>query len=403
MIIECVNDLRQFNVFIFKKLVNLEKSPKKRDTLIDAIFKKAFKEFHMEIIGYEAVINEDKTVLKYRDLITIFEGSLTKVSAQEQVTFPTTLGVNAFRGFLNEFMHEHAKNKKSLKRSSVLQSGGRFFGANLSSLVDDQRTIPIVINKLFMTIELKALFVEGIYRKSAAIAQVEESFERIRCLSVMVELLPKCNKSVLDRLMYHLARVAHQESVNKMGAANLALIFAPCILRSNQAQHAQDQLRDVTRQAICVQALIEEKLRQFRLTLTQIIVENLRLIEEHKVSAALETRRPAANFETARLLFLEQLNFLDNEKDKLIQDLPPLAPVASLEDLSSMDENSNSSLLLRLDKTPQEEYALDFSVPPIFNRLRNVVSTRSRGPRRRPPSRQFRLKQHEKHFSVVFS
>lgn len=38
-----------------------------------------------------------------------------------QVTFPTTLGVNAFRGFLNEFMHEQTKNKKSQKRSSVLQ------------------------------------------------------------------------------------------------------------------------------------------------------------------------------------------------------------------------------------------------------------------------------------------
>lgn len=542
MIIECVDDLRQFNVFIFKKLINLENSPKKRDTLIDAIFKKACKEFHMEIIGYEAVINEDRTVLKYRDLITIFEGSLTKVSAQEKVTFPTTLGVNAFRGFLNEFMHEQTKNKKSQKRSSVLQnvrkkrrksdatvvynghrfrleyvhvptycevcnqfmwhaekifickgcrischkkchakltmgcthllhqseSGGRFFGADLSSLVDEHQAIPIVINKLFMTIELKALFVEGIYRKSGAIAQVrnarrkienapefeslsfddipahvitvlvksffrelpeplitydlyenflnasevEESFERIRCLSVMVELLPKCNKSVLDRLMYHLARVAHQESVNKMGAANLALIFAPCILRSNQTMHAQDQLRDVNRQAICVQALIEEKLRQFRLTITQIvsletvsekIVENLRLIEEHRESVGTETQLPAPNFETARLLFLEQLDFLDNEKDKLIQDLPPLAPVASSEDLSSVDEHSNSPMLLNLDKTPQEEYALDLNAPPIFNTLRNVTSSRCRGPRRRPPSRQFRRSQLEKHFPVKFS
>lgn len=59
--------------------------------------------------------------------------------------------------------------------------------------------------------------------------------------------------------------------MNKMGAANLAVIFAPCILRSNQTMHAQDQLRDVNRQAICVQALIEEKLRQFRMTISQIV------------------------------------------------------------------------------------------------------------------------------------
>ncbi|VDO40590.1 unnamed protein product [Onchocerca flexuosa] len=145
------------------------------------------------------------------------------------------------------------------------QSGGRFFGVNLSSLMDDQEMVPIVLDKLLMAIELKALFVEGIYRKSAAVGQmrnvrrkienaefetlsfddvpihvittlvkaffrelpeplitydlyenflnaseVEEIAERIRCLSVVVELLPKCNRSVLDRLLYHLARVANQ-------------------------------------------------------------------------------------------------------------------------------------------------------------------------------------------------
>ncbi|CAG9541021.1 unnamed protein product [Cercopithifilaria johnstoni] len=524
MIIESYSDLRQFNVFIFKKLMKLESNKKKRDTRIDAIFKKAFKEFHMEIIGYEAVVSENKTMLKYHDLITIFEGSLTKVSAQEQVTFPTTLGVNAFRGFLNEFLHEQTKMKKSSKKSNVLenvrkkrrksdatvsynghrfkleyvhvptycemcnlfmwhaekifickacrischkkchtkiatscsqslqqtnlQSGGRFFGANLSSLMDDQETVPIVIDKLFMAIELKGLFVEGIYRKSAAIGQVrnvrrtienaeletlsfddvsthvittlvksffrelpeplitydlyenflnasevQESAERIRCLSVIVELLPKCNKSVLDRLLYHLARVANQESVNKMGAANLALIFAPCILRTNQTLRAQDQLRDVERQAVCVQALIEEKLRQFRSTLTEIvsletagekIVENLRLIDEHKDSMEKEIQTSSEHFETARQLFVEQLEFLDSEKEKLIQELPPMAPVASLEDLSSFEECNNSPLLI--EEEPQEEYALDLNAPPIFNTLKNVTKSRSRGPPRRPPS-----------------
>lgn len=57
MIIESDSDLRQFNVFIFKKLMKLESNKKKRDTRIDAIFKKAFKEFHMEIISYEAVVS----------------------------------------------------------------------------------------------------------------------------------------------------------------------------------------------------------------------------------------------------------------------------------------------------------------------------------------------------------
>ncbi|VDO43267.1 unnamed protein product [Brugia timori] len=226
-------------------------------------------------------------------------------------------------------------------------------------------------------------------------------------MTVIVELLPKCNRSVLERLLYHLARVANQESVNKMSAANLALIFAPCILRTNQTLRAQDQLRDVERQAICVQALIEEKLRQFRSTLTEIvsletasekIVENLRLIDEHKDSVKKEMHTSnEQHLETARQLFVEQLEFLDSEKEKLIQELPPIAPVASIEDLSSLEECGNSPLLI--EEVPQEEYALDFSAPPIFNTLKNVTKWRSRGSsRRRLPSQQHRRSMFEKHF-----
>lgn len=35
--------------------------------------------------------------------------------------------------------------------------------------------------------------------------------------------------------------------------------------------HAQEQLMDVQKQAVCVQTLIEEKLKQYRSTLTQIV------------------------------------------------------------------------------------------------------------------------------------
>lgn len=44
------------------------------------------------------------------------------------------------------------------------------------------------------------------------ILEVQEHNERLKCLSVVIDLLPKHNKVILDRLMYHLARVAHQVS-----------------------------------------------------------------------------------------------------------------------------------------------------------------------------------------------
>lgn len=183
-----------------------------------------------------------------------------------------------------------------------------------------------------------------LYENFVNVSDVKEPGERIRCLRVMVDLLPKINRSLLDRLMYHLARVAHQESVNRMTASNLSVIFAPCILRRSQSVHAQEQLMDVQRQAVCVQTLIEEKLRQYRGTLSQIVElenatekvsENLRKIDEHRRSsgssqeANREEQQPSTSaqqaptqqqskavsgMETARQLFEEQLDFLELEK-----------------------------------------------------------------------------------------
>lgn len=40
----------------------------------------------------EAVLTEDESVLKYRDLINLFQGLLTKMCNDEMIQFPTTLG-----------------------------------------------------------------------------------------------------------------------------------------------------------------------------------------------------------------------------------------------------------------------------------------------------------------------
>lgn len=83
-------------------------------------------------------------MLKYRDLITTFEGVLTKVCKEEKVSFPTTLGVNAFRfvllgihsspriahrfiefrGFLNEFM-QNQKKRGSKQKSGIIKVRSR--------------------------------------------------------------------------------------------------------------------------------------------------------------------------------------------------------------------------------------------------------------------------------------
>ncbi|KAL3088833.1 hypothetical protein niasHS_009125 [Heterodera schachtii] len=617
LLIETIDDLREFSVFIFKKQTHIGQQ-NKRETLVDAIFKRSMREFHMELCAYTTLVYpEGNTVLKYHDMINTFEGLLSKMCHEEQVTFPTVLGVNAFRGFLNEFMQQRKRRsssrrtaaavliktvKKKRRRSDITLHNGhhfnleyvhiptyceicnmfmwhaerificvscrlschkkchtkvnyvcskattavgeipnssKFFGADLSNLLlDDAQTVPVLLNRLLATIEVKALFTEGIYRKSGQLAlikqtrrqielaedpdsisfddvpihvltsliksffrelseplitadlyenfvnisEIKETNDRIRCLRAMVEMLPKGNKCVLDRLVYHLARVAHQESVNKMSASNLAVIFAPCIVRRNTSTiHAQEQLMDVQKQAICVQTLIEDKLRHCQETLSQIIelesasekvTENLRLIEKHRLSASaavsteciagddqtragtpcatgaefLNTSTPGdnttttnanteqqqQNMETARQLFEEQLDFLDREKARLLQELPPLAPVASSEDLTDEAEREGSgtgtaqvtaaanngggtcgSVQCRRAKSSswqrsvgnsREEYALDLSVPPVIACLSHACKLRAKFPpgTRRPPSALFFRKKLNKFLLKLF-
>lgn len=45
-------------------------------------------------------------------------------------------------------------------------------------------------------------------------------------------------------------RVAHQSDVNRMSSQNLAVIFAPCLIKRAQVVRAQEQLNDVTMQTM---------------------------------------------------------------------------------------------------------------------------------------------------------
>ncbi|KIH47350.1 hypothetical protein ANCDUO_22590, partial [Ancylostoma duodenale] len=66
--------------------------------------------------------------------------------------------------------------------------------------------------------------------------------------------------------------------------------------------------------------------------------------------------------------------------ERLLQELPPLAPVASSEDLSSSDEHSSG--------ITREEYAIDMDAPPVFGVLYHACKSRAKPPPgRKPPSR----------------
>ena len=55
-----------------------------------------------------------------------------------------------------------------------------------------------------------------------------------------------------------------------MSASALAIVFAPCVLRTNKVVPAQDSLTDISRQTQCIETIIGEQLRKVRATLADI-------------------------------------------------------------------------------------------------------------------------------------
>ncbi|XP_046430250.1 unconventional myosin-IXa-like isoform X2 [Neodiprion fabricii] len=201
----------------------------------------------------------------------------------------------------------------------------KVFGIPLFKLDCGDGKVPLVVDRLITTIELHGLYTEGLYRKSGVSSKVKElklkmdegaledvdfenyqvhvlaavlksffrdmpepllTFEyyddflhaanltdphdRICTLFAILKKLPKPNFDLMERLIVHLARVALHEVDNRMSSSALAIVFAPCILRTNRTLPAQDSLQDVGRQTRCVETIVQEKLRVVRATLDDI-------------------------------------------------------------------------------------------------------------------------------------
>lgn len=197
------------------------------------------------------------------------------------------------------------------------------FGAPLASLVVDGATIPLVVDQLITAIELYGLRMEGLYRKSGVSSRQKElkqdiedgkeidcelypvhvltsvlksffrempepllTFEmydeflraselsqqedRINTLFAHLKKLPKPNYDLMERLVFHLVRVAICEDKNRMNANSLAIVFAPCILRTNKTRQVQESLHDISRQTLCLETIILEQMKKVKETLSNI-------------------------------------------------------------------------------------------------------------------------------------
>ncbi|KAH7964843.1 hypothetical protein HPB49_001900 [Dermacentor silvarum] len=308
----------------------------------------------------------------------------------------------------------YQKVSSSCRDVNILQ-GRKVFGVPLDRLVGDDVRIPVVVERLITTIELKGLYVEGIYRKSGITSRVTqlkqdmdddpegvdldsypihvltatlkaffrdmpeplmtfelyESFllatnfqdpeERAQAIFMETKKLPPAHYDLFERLAFHLARVAQHQEFNRMSPESLAIVFAPCILRTNKRLQAQDTLDCVNKQTICVRCIIQEQLKKVQNTLADIdtldtavstVVTRLSSLRSSRLSLAVETNGSqlpppisSRDDEEEEALLTQQIESLEKEKALLTTVLPTLALSGSDDDLLSTDMDSAAGSL----------------------------------------------------------
>uniref|UniRef100_A0A665TPJ3 Myosin IXb n=1 Tax=Echeneis naucrates TaxID=173247 RepID=A0A665TPJ3_ECHNA len=220
--------------------------------------------------------------------------------------------------------HKKCLNKIITDCSTRSLPGSLHFGVQVCLLTDKANPVPMVVELLLLHVELNGLYTEGIYRKSGSACrarelhqiletdpeaacldnypihtitglvkrwlrelpdplmtfslysdflhavELPEKAERIRAVYQKVDELPPANYNTLERLIFHLVRVSKEQEHNKMSPNSLAIVFAPCILRSPDADDPFLGIKDVSKTTQCVEILISEQFRRYQVKMQNI-------------------------------------------------------------------------------------------------------------------------------------
>lgn len=117
-IISDAKELQLMQDFITQKICKMDNDCEK-PSAVDRVFKQALREFKDNLLAQYSIAykqNSDTLNIKYRDLIANFEQVMKTCCGNKKDDFPLTMGVNAFRGFMNEFMNSRDTEKPKAKR-----------------------------------------------------------------------------------------------------------------------------------------------------------------------------------------------------------------------------------------------------------------------------------------------
>ncbi|KAI1258594.1 rho GTPase activator Rga [Xylariaceae sp. FL1019] len=257
--------------------------------------------------------------LPYNMTVTPVESPVSQVPP----TGPNRQPVDArnqgfFGGFKKPQTMPQSKAMATLNASTptVAEAPSVLFGSELSERADyERRQIPCVVTRCIEEVELRGMEMEGIYRKTGGNSQtkiIQEGFDKnenydisdpdidiTAVTSVLKQYfrklptplltydiydgvletnsipndadkcthlqntfnqLPRQHKDCLEFLIFHLSRVASRESENLMTPKNLAVVFAPTIMRDTSIER---EMTDMHAKNLAVQFIIENSQQIF--------------------------------------------------------------------------------------------------------------------------------------------
>ncbi|XP_056374114.1 unconventional myosin-IXb isoform X3 [Hyla sarda] len=304
--------------------------------------------------------------------------------------------------------------------------GSHHFGVHVADLTNDTTSLPVVMEILLEYLEMHGLYTEGIYRKSGAancmrelkislekdptsvkldkyaihaitgilkqwlrelpeplmtFAQYSEFLKAVELPGKQEQLcaiykvlgqLPQANYNSLERLIFHLVKVALLEDVNRMSPNSLAIVFAPCILRCPDSYDPLTSMKEVSKATVCVEMLLKEQLRQYKIKMQEIglleaaetrAVCRLSLLRQSSSKSPSPSGNGLPDLEAVQEvqledcaaaheseLLIERIRSIKDEKEDITYRLPELEQRGS--DEENMDSETSNSTESLLDDRP---------------------------------------------------
>uniref|UniRef100_A0A672M6P9 Myosin IXB n=1 Tax=Sinocyclocheilus grahami TaxID=75366 RepID=A0A672M6P9_SINGR len=292
------------------------------------------------------------------------------------------------------------------------EPGSQHFGVRVCHLVNNKTPVPIVLEIMLEHVEMNGLYTEGIYRKSGSANRMKELHqlleagpenvcledypihavtglvkqwlrelpeplmtfthyndflraielpekqEQLQAIYNVLEQLPTANFNTLERLVFHLVRVAKEEKSNRMTPNSLAIVFAPCILRCPDSADPLMSMKDVAKTTTCVEMLLKEQIRRYNERMEEIeqleyaealAVNQLKLKRQNTPASdlcAVPENEPLDSDTEAERSLMERIKSIKQEKEDLACRLPELEqPGSDQENLDSEASVSSESLL----------------------------------------------------------